>query len=137
MRYIILLLTTVFLAPVAAQAQDSVFDDYATYAAFVDEKIMQRDFIPLIQRLGGRDEYTTEQLTATQANLKTALPFDFENMTVFKEVDLGGGVRQEARMYWTGTSYAFYYAMLHERAGDLAVITFLLNTSSKAILERF
>lgn len=120
-----------------AQESDSLFPDYEAYAAFVDRHVMARDFVPLIQRLGGRDEFTEEELTANQRQMVGVWPRDFEKVTLFKQVDLGGGIRQEGRVYWTGTSYAFFYAMLHEREDDLAVITFLLNSSSKPIMDRF
>ena len=124
-------------APARAQNVDSLFTDYDAYAAFVDKQVMARDFIPLIQQLGGRDEFTKEELAANQRQLVGVWPTNFENVTVFKRVDLGGGVLQEGRLYWTGTSYAFFYAMLHQRADDLVVITFLLNSSSKPIMDRF
>ena len=121
----------------AAQDQDSIFADYDSYARYVDRQIMDRSFTELVQRLGGRDEYTPEQLSANQRQMEAVWPFDFENMSVFKEVDLGHGLRQEGRLYWTGKSYAFFYALLHQRDEDLLVLTFLLNSSSKAVLERF
>ncbi|MCZ4257587.1 hypothetical protein O4H53_18715 [Sulfitobacter sp. G21635-S1] len=139
MRLFAILLSLISCLSTAAHAQesDSLFADYEAYAAFVDRHVMRRDFIPLIQRLGGRDEFTPEQLAANQRQLEGAWPRDFVKVSVFKEIDLGGGIRQEGRIYWTGTSYAFFYAMLHQREDDLAVITFLLNSSSKPIMDRF
>lgn len=124
-------------APAQAQQADSIFDDYASYAAFVDEHVMNRKFIPLIQVLGGRDEYTIEQMNGINGQLLGAWPVDFENVAVFNESDLGEGIRQEGRMYWTGQSYAYYYAILHERDGDLMVLNFYLNTSITEIMNRF
>lgn len=120
-----------------AQVRDSVFASYEDYARFVDEKIMTRDFIPMIQVLGGRDEYTAEQLAGLNAQLMSALPVDFTGVTVFRENDLGGGVRQEGRMYWTGEVYAFYYAVLHDRGDEVVVVNFTLNTSITEIMSRF
>ncbi|MBM1570354.1 hypothetical protein JQU68_19320, partial [Sulfitobacter mediterraneus] len=51
--------------------------------------------------------------------------------------DLGGGVSQEARMYWTGKSYCYFYALLHQRENDLVVINFALNSNSTPIMDRF
>ncbi len=123
----------------AAQAQDrdSVFADYAAYAAFVDRHVMDRDFVPMIQRLGGRDEYTIEQMNGINGQLLNAWPRDFEKVTVFNETDLGGGVRQEGRMYWTGQSYAYYYAILHEQDAQVTVLNFYLHTSITEIMNRF
>lgn len=138
MRLIICFVFTLFWAVPNADAQtDSIFPDYETYAAFVDKHIMLRDFVPLIIQLGGRDEYTPEQLTANNENLRRVWSKDFDNATVFKREDLGGGISQEGRMYWTETGYAFFYALLHQRDDSLVVINFHLNSSSKKIMERF
>lgn len=138
MRFFALLaLTLMFAAPAARAQQDSVFESYSDYAAFVDRHIMTRDFIPLILRLGGRDEYTQEQLETTAAQLQRAWPVDFQSSSVFREENLGGGIRQEGRIYWTGTSYAYFYALLHYRTDGFVVISFHLNTNSSKVLERF
>lgn len=143
MRYFsqcLLLVLTVLIAPagaVQAQTADSEFINYADYASYVDRHIMQRDFIPLIQKLGGRDEYTNEELAATQRNMLGIWPRDFESVSVFNRKDLGGGIWEEGRIYWTGTSYAFFYALIHQRFDKFVVLNFLLNSSSTPIMERF
>ncbi|MGJ8617040.1 MAG: hypothetical protein ACSHWS_09365 [Sulfitobacter sp.] len=121
----------------SAQSQDGVFRDYAAYSEFVDQKIMQRDFSALILGLGGRDEFTDEQLVSTEQKMLKVWPRNFGEMTFFRQEDLGGGISQEGRIYWTGKSYAFYYAMLHQREDALVVISFLINSISKPIMERF
>lgn len=63
---------------------------------------MSPDFVPLTQQLGGRDEYIMEQLAATNSQLLAAFPWEFDNETVFKRTDLGGGLWQEARAFWSG-----------------------------------
>lgn len=139
MRFLAICLS-LFLAAasgVLAQNRDSIFDNYADYSAFVDNHIMTRSFTPLILRLGGRDEYTKEQLDANQRQMQGVWPNDFRNVTVFNRQDLGGGVSQEARMYWNGTAYAFFYAILHDRGTELVVINFALNTSISTIMEKF
>lgn len=139
MRFLVICLS-LFLATTSAalaQNRDSIFADYAAYSAYVDSQIMSRSFTPLILRLGGRDEYTREQLDANQRQMEGVWPNDFENVTVFNRQDLGGGVSQEARMYWNGTSYAFFYAMLHQREGEIVVVNFALNSSIAPIMERF
>ncbi len=125
------------MAPAAHAQQDSFFQSYDDYAAFVDKSFFTRDFVPLILRLGGRDEYTPEQLAKNNADLNRAWPRPFEQVTVFRREDLGGGFSQEARAYWTGAQYAYFYALLHQRDDAFVVISFRLNTSSKAIMERF
>ena len=99
-RLVPLLLAALISLPaaVSAQQRDSVFASYEAYAAFVDRHIMQRDFIPLIQVLGGRDEYTPEQLRGVNTQLLHAFPRDFTDVAVFRETDLGNGFRQEARL---------------------------------------
>ncbi len=120
-----------------AQIADGVFRDYADYEEFVDNRVMQRDFSTLILGLGGRDEFTKEQLAGKQVQMENVWGKDFDNVTIFRKEDLGGGVMQEGRMYWTGQSYAFYYAILHQRENDLAVISFTINSSIKPVMARF
>ncbi|MEM6304807.1 MAG: hypothetical protein AAF744_08810 [Pseudomonadota bacterium] len=132
-----LLMCLVLLAPGAQAQQDSVFDSYEDYAAFVDQHVMQRDFIMLILRLGGRDEYSQEQLEQTNAQLRGIWQEDFQNASVFREEDLGGGLRQEGRLYWSGTGYAYFYALMHQRENDFVVLSFHLNTNSRDVLDRF
>ncbi|MGC1495947.1 MAG: hypothetical protein WA790_09065 [Sulfitobacter sp.] len=120
-----------------AQISDGVFRDYADYQDFVDNRVMQRDFSTLILGLGGRDEFTKEELAGKQVQMENVWPYDFDNVTIFRQEDLGGNVSQEGRMYWTGKSYAFYYAILHQRENDLVVISFTINSSIKPIMARF
>ncbi|WGW02887.1 hypothetical protein [Tropicibacter oceani] len=136
MRFLLPLLL-ILAGAVGAQTRDSVFDSYDAYEAYVDEKIMSRDFIPLVKTLGGRDEYTEAQLSQVNTQLMAAFPVDFENVTRFRQTDLGGGVRQEGRLYWNGESYAFYYAILHERGDQIVVLNFNLNSSISTIMAQF
>jgi hypothetical protein len=124
-------------APLAAQDDDSAFDDYGAYNAYVDRMITTRDWIPFIQQMGGRDEYSTEQLTKIEADFNGLYPRAFTSVSLFREVDLGGGVRQEARAYWGGGRYLFYYAILHERNDKLIVLNFAMNTKVERIMEKF
>lgn len=135
LRWIAFLL--LFPTATLAQERDSVFSDYATYARFVDQMIMTRDFKTLVLHLGGRDEYTPEQLDSTNHQLLRAFPFDFRNAAVFRKTDLGGGMVQEGRVYWTGDSYAYYYAILHQRADSIIVLSFNLNSSIGTIMDKF
>ena len=138
MRFIASLILSFSLMTGFAHAQqDSIFEDYDDYASFVDQHIMARDFAPLILRLGGRDEYNSEELAATNANLRRAWPTNFENVSTFRAEDLGGGLRQEGRLFWNDSSYAFFYALLHQREDSLVVISFHLNSNSQKVLERF
>ncbi|MDF1728000.1 MAG: hypothetical protein P1U53_09635 [Sulfitobacter sp.] len=120
-----------------AQSQDGIFLDYEAYATYVDQSIMERDFGSMIQRLGGRDEYTKEELASTERQLLGVWPRDFSDKTVFNNLDLGGGISHEGRVYWTGTYYAYFYALLHDRGDEVVVLNFLLNSSSKPIMDRF
>lgn len=138
MRFFIALGFALFTCANVAQAQqDSLFKSYSDYAAFVDQNIMQRNFIPLILRLGGRDEFTSQQLEANNASLRQVWPQNFNHSGVFRREELGGGVSQEGRIYWNGVSYAYFYALLHQREDSIVVLTFNLNSSSKEILGRF
>ncbi|WP_164658972.1 hypothetical protein [Tropicibacter sp. Alg240-R139] len=126
------------LLPMAAWAQDSRFDSHDAYVRFIDNKIMSRDFIPLITQMGGRDEYTPEQMNSANARLLNAMPFDFEETALIKKVDLGNGFSQEMRAYWNNrTSYVFFYAFLHQNTDELIVLKFSLNTNSEKIFDKF
>lgn len=119
-------------------AEDSVFDSYDEYTRYVDSHIMARDFVPLVLRLGGRDEYTNEQLESVNVQLMSAMKQDFSNSTVLKRVKLGSGFTQEARVYWNDQlGYTYFYALLHDQPGGLVVLRFTLNTSSDAIFSKF
>ena len=137
MRHLLACLFLIAPFTAAAQERDSVFSSYSAYADFVDKKIMSREFVPLVLSLGGRDEYTPEQLNGVNTQLMAAFPVAFRNKTVFHETDLGGGMRQEARAYWSGEHYAYFYALLHERGNDIVVLNFLLNSSLSAVTEKF
>lgn len=122
---------------VAAQERDSVFGDYQGYETFVDDKIMHRDFVELVKALGGRDEYSTRQLDGIQQQFTDIFPIDFRHKTVFKKIDLGGGMTQEARAYWIGERYIYFYALLHQREQDLVVINFTVNSLVGKVLAKF
>lgn len=137
MKRIFALLIALMPITAIAQERDSVFSDYTAYERFVDDHIMKRDFIPLVLALGGRDEYSEEQLHKVNQNLMAAFPIRFVNKTKFRETHLGGGMRQEGRAYWTGESYAYFYALLHDRGKDLVVVNFHLNSSVAKVIDKF
>ena len=139
MRQLLILILCVmgWAGSATAQQGDGVFRDYDSYSAFVDDSMMQREFSALIVGLGGNDEFSAEQLDAARLNMEKGWPTNFEDAAVFREEDLGGGLRQEGRIFWNGTYYAYYYALLHQRADDLQVLSFLINSSIKPIMERF
>ncbi len=140
MRYFIFSAAAALFANVAiAQDIEGFFSDYDAYSEFVDRNIMDREFIALLNRLGGSDEYTPEEMVATDRQLKGVWSADFDGAAVFNKKDLGGGIYQEARAYWSNLSpnYAYFYALLHERDGQLVVLQFYLNSSSSAVLDKF
>jgi hypothetical protein len=132
-----LILAMMLPTAVNAQMRDSVFKDYKAYNDFVDQKVTIRDFKPFILALGGRDEYSPDQLEKINKQLLNVFRKDFANKTVFRRVELGGGFSQEARAYWNGESYAYYYAILHQRKNDLVVINFSLNSDIGVIMAKF
>ncbi len=69
--------------------------------------------------------------------LLDVFPKDFEHTTVFKRVDLGGNIKQEARAFWVGENYVFFYAILHQREDGLVVINFNLNSNVEKIMSKF
>ncbi|MFT7594438.1 MAG: hypothetical protein ACI8R4_001759 [Paracoccaceae bacterium] len=129
-----------FLLPVSALAQqrDSHFESYGSYQSFVDSRIANRDFIDLIQVLGGRDEYTIEQLNGVQNRFMSVYSEDFTSRAVIKKVDLGEKFYQEMRVYWREDGgYVYFYALLHDRGDTLVVLTFTLNSDVSKVLAEF
>lgn len=126
------------LLPFPALAEDSVFGSYEAYSAYVDSHMMNRSFVPLVQQLGGRDEYTNEQLSNINAQLMRAMPFDFTKTVILKRVDLGNGFSKELRAYWSEElNYSYFYAFLHDRGEKLIVLRFALNTNEEELFSRF
>ncbi len=135
---LLLLLLLLPAPPVGAQQRDSFFADYQAYARFVDSRVMNRDFIELIQVLGGRDEYTPEQLQEVNRQFLLVYPHDFSSRAVLREVDLGQGFRQEMRAYWGDrTGYNYFYALLHLRDDGLVVLNFSMNSDVSRVMAEF
>ena len=140
MQRIVLALSFLLALTASGQAQerDSVFEDYADYDAFLDAHIMGRDFGPLILRLGGRDEYTTEELGGIVGNFTRIYPTDLTGKIVFNQEAMGDGMRREARGYYNDKSYIWFYAIMHQRPeGGLVIINFRLNASIGPIMQAF
>ncbi len=138
MRFLITLLFALLPLGATAQERDSYFKDYQDYARFVDSRIMNRDFVELIQVLGGRDEYTIEQLNGLNQRFLNLFPENFSNRAVIRKTDLGDGFSQEMRVYWgNNASYNFFYALLHDRGDGLVVLTFTVNSNVSEVLGKF
>ena len=131
------LLVPAATATTAQEAQDSVFADYAAYSRFVDEMITTRQWVPFVQRMGGRDEYTPEQLAGVDSRFDAIFGADFTGRSLFNEHDLGGGIRREGRVYWGPDGYVYFYAIMHDRPGALVVLNFALNTTLEKIMAKF
>lgn len=132
------LIACLFFWPGVLAAQDSLFTSYEDYETYVNKHMMSRDFIPLILRMGGRDEHTQEQLAGFQRQFDGIYRRDFENTAFFKKVKLSEQFEQEARVFWVNpTTYIYYYALLHHRGTEVVVMEFLINSSPKPILDRF
>ena len=136
-----LLLAFFVFAAIAARApaqdDDSFFADYGAYSAYVDKMITTRQFRPFIEKMGGRDEYKPEELAKIDSQLQRLFPGNFTARTVFRELDLGGGIRQEARAFWGAGRYLFFYAILHQRDDALVVLNFSLNTKIEQVMGQF
>lgn len=138
MRLLIALLFMLLPAGASAQQRDSFFKDYQAYASFVDSRILNRDFIELIQVLGGRDEYTPEQLENVNQQFLSIYPQDFSFREVTRKVDLGQGFSQEMRVYWgDDAGYNYFYALLHARDDGLVVLKFSMNSEVSKVLAEF
>lgn len=137
-RFVLFVLVTFWPHFAAAEERDSYFPSYAAYDDFVTGHIMRREFIPVIQKLGGRDEYTIEQLNGINGRFRAIYPADFRNVAVIRETDLGQGFRQEARVYWSPEAgYVYFFAMLHDQPDALVVLTFTINSDVTEIMKEF
>lgn len=139
MRIFICLLFLLLPLTASAQQRDSFFDSYDDYSRFVDSRIMTREYVELIQVLGGRDEYTPEQLNGINQRFLNIFPSDFTSRAVMRKVDLGEGFHQEMRAYWGGgnTGYNYFYVLLHSRDDGLVVLNFSLNSDVSKIMAHF
>jgi len=135
-RALALLIASIAASPVAAQQQDSVFASYAELREFVDTRMMARDFVPVIQTLGGRDEYTTEQLAGINAQFLGIYKSDLENKAMVMREAGENGFRQEVISYWTGVNYLWLYMFLHETGDGVVVVTFAMNSNAEAIISK-
>jgi hypothetical protein len=120
-----------------AQENDSQFADYRAYDAYVDKMITTRQWVEFVIHMGGRDEYTAEDLSKIEAQFNQIYPRNFTARTIFREQDLGGNIRREARAYWGGGRYLFFYAILHQRDDFLVVLNFSINTKVEAVMNKF
>ena len=135
MPRILSIVVAIFLAmPVLAQE----FSSYEEYQSYLDKKMKNREFSTVIKDFGGADEYTEQELTRIQTQLRDIVPFYLTDARMLKQVELENGFSQELRAYWNDkNSYIYFYALLHERDDDLLVIQFYLNTNPEELLTRF
>ena len=134
---IVLVAICAFTLPASAQEKDSFFADYSAYANYTDRMVMARNIAQLIERMGGRDEYTKEELQNLSSNFERLYPNDFTDSAVFRKEDLGGGLMQEGRMYWIEDSYVYFYIALHQREDALVVVNMYFNSSLNEVMARF
>lgn len=139
MRFLFVLFVSLIPLSATAQQRDSFFADYDAYSNFVDSRIMRREFVELIQVLGGRDEYTIEQLAGINQRFVNIFPSDFTSRAVMRKTDLGEGFHQEMRAYWGGgnVGYNYFYILLHSREDGLVVLNFSLNSDVNKIMDKF
>ncbi len=138
MKRIFLALALLCLPQLAlAQDKDSIFADYGAYDAYVDKTLTTRQWVTFVQQMGGRDEYSPEELGKIEAQFNALFPRNFTARTIFSQDDLGGNIRREARAFWGGGRYLFFYAILHERDDALVVLNFTLNTKIEKIMDKF
>ncbi|MCF3594257.1 hypothetical protein LZG00_09620 [Rhodobacteraceae bacterium LMO-12] len=138
MKRIFLLIAFVCLPHWAmAEEADSLFANYAAYDAYVDKTITTREWSAFVKKMGGRDEYSAEELANIEKQFNALFPRNFTARTIFNEEDLGGNIRREARVFWGGGRYLFFYAIMHERSDALVVLNFTLNTKIEKIMAKF
>ncbi|MCT4558555.1 MAG: hypothetical protein N4A61_10910 [Pelagimonas sp.] len=130
-------LTLVFGLATTTQAEDSLYQDYNVFSDFVGDSVRTRDWPRLIQELGGRDEYTPEQLSGLNNQFNAIYPRGLNDGIVFNRREIGPGLWEEGRMYWTGRDYLYFYFLLHQTDDKLIVLRFNFNSNARAILDLF
>ncbi|MEX5728937.1 hypothetical protein Ga0609869_002290 [Rhodovulum iodosum] len=128
---------TAFQAPAQDGRPDGIFDDYAELRSFLRQKAAMRDFVPLIQRLGGRDEYSPEQLDAINSQFRSIYPAALTDDMRVRTRALENGFREEIIAFREREHYLWIYLLYHERGQDLVVINFSMNSNAEPILTRF
>ena len=138
MRTLLTIFLLVLPFSAAAQQRDSFFDSYGDYVDFVDNHIINRNFIELIQVLGGRDEYKAGQLQDIEDQMRSTFPNNFVGGALARRVELESGFSQEMRVYWDADlGYNFFYAVLHQRPDGVVVLRFAMNSNIDKILAKF
>ncbi len=131
---LIAILTAACSVAWAQEDRVSRFDDYEEYARFMDETIEARDYITLLNRIGAADEMTVQQMQGLKAQLDSLIQSDLDQVTVWRQIDLGGGMQQEVRSYWTGdVSYLHVATLLHKRPDGLVLLEVSMNTRARNV----
>lgn len=116
----------------------TTFPDYAAYAAFMDRHIAQRDVAGLLAGVGAGEAIPEQDLDALQARIDEAFPETLGHVTVSRKTDLGGGLHQELRVYWSDNDdYLFVYALYHSRADGMVVLQFEFDSDPATVMAAF
>ena len=118
-----------------SQVQDSIFPDRSAMQKYIWETVRDRKFSDLVLRLGGRDEYTTEQLAGVQNQFGQIYPQPFKEAKQVVDKRLENGFRKEIVSFWRGTSYLWLYLFTHEVDGKLVVINFRMNSRPNPVFD--
>ena len=124
-----------FSSLLPALSQDSIFKNRAEMQGFVWEMMKTRNFEGLVVRLGGRDEYTKEQLAGIQQQFARIYPREFTDAKQVMDLKMENGFRREVVAFWVGTSYAWLYIFSHDTGENYVVVNFRLNSAPNPIFE--
>ena len=92
----------------------------------------------MLAGLGAGGELSDDELAALQNRVDEAFPEDLTNVTVSRKVDLGGGLHQELRVYWSDDAhYLFIYALYHVRADDMIILQFEFDNDPETVMAAF
>lgn len=133
-------LTAMLLAlaplPGLAQEKGTIFADYDSYAAFLDEKVQKRQFGALFQSLGGAN-LSLAELQKLSEGAKQGFPVDFDNATVMRREELENGFGHEVRAYWSGGNYAYVYVVYHQREDSFVVVHVAMHAAPPPAMAMF
>lgn len=144
--FLILPLIALFLSAAPMRAQNAApaqvnldaitFPDYEAFTAFLDKKVMQRQFGALMQKMSG-GTMSLAQVQQVTEQMRKGFAADFEQVAVMREEALENGFRQEIRTYWAGNLYLYVFVLLHQREEDIAVLNLGIHLAPAQALAMF
>ena len=134
----IALLAMLCCVPQTGQAQEQpVFKDYDEMRSVLDELMMSRQVVRMLNRFGGAEGMSPEESAQMETRMRELFPIDFKHKSVVRVDQMENGWSQEMYAYWTGLSYVWVSVLIHQRESELVVINIKFNTDFFALIDSF